>query len=284
MPHEPQAQTPAQTEDSDPWSHSAPESESESATAPDSSHVTPIWASYLGVLTHSSYWLQGKSKDTVLSNPCFKNSHLTRGYAIYCVHGTADGSYAFKKLVDRLLENNTGKTTNWLPESVSKIHLLAFKGESSGVSIEAYAEQLASDIIKNKDTNVILWGHSRGGDVAAYCAEFLAAKLGITVHGVFAFCSPFAGSPLAIFPLTTLSTSVAEMQPDSPFLKKLRAAMTRTEESRQKYYYFVAGKDSLVSPKSAVVEGPASHVTLMPDHGHLSILTSRQIREPIRKY
>src|SRR3990167_2858706 len=280
MPHEPLTQASAQTEDSSSWNHSDYDTE----TAPDSSHVTPIWASTLGVVTHSAYWLQGKSEDTILSNPCFKNSDSARGYAIYCVHGTADGSYAFKKLVDRLLENRPGKTSNWLPESVSTIHLLPFKGESSGVPIEAYAEQLVSYIIKNKDTHVILWGHSRGGDVAAYCAEFLAAKLDITVHGVFAFCSPFAGSSLAIFPLTTLSTSVAEMQPDSPFLKNLRTAMTRTKESRQKYYYFVAGKELLVYPERAVVEGQASHVTLMPDHGHLSILTSRKILKPIRKY
>lgn len=276
-------QTQADSLELEPDSESELDSDSEPAPKPGSSYITPAWASFQGVITHSTYWLQGKSEDTIFLNPYFKGTNSAHGYAIYCVHGTADGSFAFKKLVDRLLENRPEKTANWLPESVSTIHLLAFKGEVSGVSIDAYAEQLASEIIKNSDKNVILFGHSRGGIVAAQFAETLAEDLSITVHGVFAFCSPFAGSPLATFPLTTISESVAEMTPDSKFLKTLSASMTRTENGSQKYVYFVAGKDSLVSPESSFMKD-SPNVTFMPNHGHLSILTSHKILKPIHHY
>ncbi len=252
----------------------------------NSSQATPAWASLQGVITHSLSWPIGKSKtdDTTLHNPYFEISQHNIEYSIYCIHGTADSSYAFKKMADRLLENQPEKSHNWLPKSISKIHLLAFNGELNGVSIESYAEQLKSKIIKNKDKHVILFGHSRGGLVAAQFTENLANEIGVTVHGVFAFCAPFGGSAWAIAPLT-LANSVAEMKPNSQFLTDLHASMSRSEEASQKYFYFVAGNDSLVSAENSVIKEHSKEHSLntifMRPHGHLSILSSMKILEPI---
>ena len=201
---------------------------------------TPVSASYLGPLVHAGSWVRGlfRTEDTTYVNPNYSKDENTIEYSIYCIHGTADTSLAFEKIVSRLLENKPGESSNWLPKLVSKIHLLTFNGRLLGETIPAYAEQLKNKIHKNKDKHIILFGHSRGGLVAAEFTEDLAAEIGVTVQGVLTFGSPFGGSPLAALPFT-LSRSVEEMKPGSEYLSELRALMTRKEE-RQKYFYFEA--------------------------------------------
>src|SRR5207253_260917 len=104
-------------------------------------------------------------------------------YHIYCIHGTADRSFAFNAMATELLKNISDKTSarNLLPENIAAIHLLAFTGRGQGNSIVFFAEQLKSKIIKNKHKNVILFGHSRGVNVAAKFAEDMAEEAGINV-------------------------------------------------------------------------------------------------------
>ena len=247
-------------------------------------HTSPkaYWVSMQGAITHSlGSWLQGRSEDTLFLNPCFKGVGSTGSenheYSIYCIHGTADRSFAFYKMIKRLLKINPETSTNSLPESVSKIHLIAFNGRSQGSSIGCYADQLKSKIIKNKDKHVVLFGHSRGGLIAAKFAQDMAAEIGVTVHGVLPFCSPFEGSPLAIALLAAISTSVDEMRPNSDFLTDLHASIARTEEQERKYFYFGVENDSIVPTDNSFIKEGAHSVILIPHHGHLSILTSQKI-------
>lgn len=287
MPFLPQTKAQAADQDSESRLDEQPDADESSQPESNVSQPTPAWASYQGAVTHSLSWIQGKliPGDTTLVNPHFQPTRSEHEnnieYSIYCIHGTGDSPYAFKKIVDRLLGNKPGEHVNWLPKSISKIHLLAFDGALLGETIEAYAEQLKSKIIKNQDKHVILFGHSRGGLVAARFTEVLARETGVNVHGVFAFCSPFSGSPWAVAPFTNLS-SVAEMIPESEFLKDLQALfIAKTKEEDKKYFYFVAGQDSLVSAASSITEGHASNIISLPSHGHLSILTSSKILIPI---
>ncbi len=252
------------------------EAESSVSTAPNAAGSRAPLVSIRGAIVHSLIsWPQGKSEDTLILNPFFNTSVA---YSIYCIHGTGDRSYAFGKIIDRLLE--TGNTSNnLLPRSISKIYLLAFEGRYQGSSIDYFAEQLRYKIIKNKDRHVILFGHSRGGLVAAKFAQDMAKDIGVTVHAVLAFCSPFHGSPLAIAPLAAVSSSVAQMRPDSEFLSKLRASIISSDEESQKYYYFGVENDSIVPTEDSFIKENARSIILLPDHGHLSILTSRMLVE-----
>jgi hypothetical protein len=81
------------------------------------------FSSVMGAITHSLMWARGKSTDTVLINPHYKADHTKPTYHLYCIHGTADRSYAFHTLVTRLLENLTkDPSRNMLPENIANIH------------------------------------------------------------------------------------------------------------------------------------------------------------------
>ena len=243
------------------------ESESSAKTMQEAHARRGPWVSLRGAIVHSLVsWPQGKFEDTLIVNPAFDSPVE---YSIYCIHGTGDRSYAFGKLMNRLLDAEGG-----LPKSISKIYLLAFDGRYQGSSIDSFSDQLKNKMIKNKDKHVVLFGHSRGGLVAAKFAQDMAKDIGVTVHAVLAFCSPFYGSPLAIAPLALFSNSVAQMTADSEFLTTLRSSITSSAEEGKKYYYFAVENDSVVPTNDSFIKEHANAIILVPDHGHLSILTS----------
>src|SRR5438128_586742 len=118
---------------------------------------------YRGFFVHSFSFLLGTFQDVTFINPNF-NKNCKRRVTIYCVHGTGDRSNAFNRIASRLLQPlKKDSLQNLLPDSIDKIHSLAFSGRIMGNGMDHYVEQLKSRIIKNEDTDVILIGHSRGG-------------------------------------------------------------------------------------------------------------------------
>jgi pimeloyl-ACP methyl ester carboxylesterase len=240
------------------------------------------FSSIMGAITHSLQWVRGKSFDTVLVNPHYKIDPENPKPAIhlYCIHGTADRSYAFHTMATRLLTNlPKDATRNMLPDNIAAIHLLAFDGRGRGNDIAFYADQLKSKIIKNGHKDVVIFGHSRGGIVGAQFTEKLAKDAGVNVHGVVTYCPPFDGSPWAVRPFTDFWASVKDMKKGSEFSKQLRPAVARTNTESKKYFYFGVEKDSVVHADSTYIltEGNAHSVTLLPGHGHLSILRSQAV-------
>jgi pimeloyl-ACP methyl ester carboxylesterase len=221
---------------------------------------------YTGVFTHTLKWLTSPFITTEYKNPRYHNGD--NGTVIYCIHGTFDGPAAFSDLAQKLLANG-------LPEHISEIRLVSFTGRYQGNSIEFFANQLAEQIANNQHSNVILFGHSRGGLVAAYCAEYLASAKNIKVHSVLAISTPFKGSTKAISPLTKISTSVEEMQPNSPFLRDLSPKIATSTIS---YHYFAAKDDALVQPEACCIDEHRNRmITMETSHGHLSILSSNKL-------
>jgi len=257
-----------------------PKSQPEKESKPEIEHEREpsggAFVSIRGAIVHSVVsWPQGKSEDTVLMNPFFDPSSPI-AYSIYCIHGTGDRSFAFYTL-NAQLRADQGNATNLLPKSVKKIHLLAFDGRYQGSSIEYFATQAKHKIIRNRDTHIIFDAHSRGTLVAAYFTQFMAEEIGVTVHAVIAICGPLYGSPLAIAPLTAVSTSVAQMHADSEFLIKLRKSITSSEENSKKYYYFAVENDSIVPTEHSFIKQDGSTIVLLPHHGHLSVLQSPEL-------
>lgn len=242
----------------------------------------PPLTDWRGAISHSMTWLWGKKKDTTRINPRFKKpkSSAEQEYVIYCVHGTADGSFAFDNMMTHLMADRTegDTTTNYLPSNVSAVRLVAFAGRGQGNSIEFFAEQLKSKIIKNGDKhkNIILFGHSRGELVCGHFSEFMALDAGIHVAGTIGVCGPLDGAPKAKY-LAWLSSSVDEMQKDSEFLQRLRPAMIETNKKEKKHFYFATENDDIVPTDSAYIKEGGHSIVLVNDHGHLSILRSQVI-------
>lgn len=230
--------------------------------------------SLTGTLTHSIRWLRF-NKDKIYKNPHFSNlatdeSPLQDGIAIYCVHGTADYPASFQKIAERLIK--TG-----LPELISSINLVAFENRFHGKSIEYFADELLDKIEKNGHRHVVFMGHSRGGLVIAK-AESKAKEKGITVHECYNLASPYGGSYLAIKPISFFSQSVKEMAIGSDFLQEINQHILHT---KTKYYFFVAEKDSIVTPEASYSEpykqGHPNSVIHYNRHGHLSLMSSHRV-------
>jgi hypothetical protein len=243
--------------------------------------------SHIGAVVHSATWLRGSYHDTVLKNPFFKPEPLLppqSEIAIYCVHGTADRSYAFNTIANRLLAPIPDSTPakNLLPTSVSTIVLSAFAGRAQGNSISFPAKQLHSKIVKNKHKYIIILTHSRGFNVASYLKENLLEGSGITVLGIVGIGPALNGSPLAWL-FSWMSSSVAEMKPGSQFLRDMHLAIAKANLDSHKYFYIGGEKDAIVPMEDSYfydkeTDGLHSHsISLLERHGHLSLMRSQQV-------
>lgn len=183
--------------------------------------------------------------------------------AIYCIHGTCDNVSAFYYIMKNIKDA--------LPKEICSVHVPAFTDRWHGQSIEYFAEELKNKILDNNHKNVILIGHSRGGIVASYFAEYLAAEINVNVLGVIAISAPFTGSKHAIWPLRWMSTSVDEMKINSDFLNKLN---NRIRKSTKRYFYVAAKYDWLVPPESTALPEQKETIKILDDEGHLSMMLS----------
>ena len=235
--------------------------------------------SVTGMFRHVGLWVTSSSGDLFYSNPDFipkaakeelSGEGQSAGVAVYCIHGTGDRVSAFTLIAER----SKGK----MPPTISGFHLISFDNRGKGCSIEEFANQLAEKILANGDRDVILIGHSRGGLVAAFLTEYLAQKFDIRVRAVVAIAAPFGGSHLALPPLTWVSESVKEMQPNSEFLENLTEKIIISESD---YFYFAAPNDAIVKENSTYVDGKGVLTVLDTGHGHLSMLSSHQLVEKL---
>lgn len=243
------------------------------------------WFVSMGLtLRHMGKWLVSSSGDLYYPNPNFNPvsseefsseefseseyeiASQEKGVAIYCIHGTADRVSSFTLLAERCVHD--------MPEQISGFHLPSFDKRGRGCGIAEFAEQLAQKILANGHDDVVVMGHSRGGLVAAYFAEYLAKKYGIRVRAVITMASPFGGSYLALPPLTWISDSIKEMQINSEFLKELRDKII---ESESEYFYFAAKNDRLVHHESTHIPEKGILKTLDTPHDHIPMMSSRQL-------
>ncbi|MFJ1268621.1 esterase/lipase family protein [Legionella lytica] len=229
---------------------------------------------FTGIFAHSYYWLTSTSGDKYYQNPSCqkKEQNSETDTAIYFIHGTADHSSAFERVAERLLQVG-------LPEEISSLNLIAFEQRYHGRSIESFAEELKEKIKANQHQRVILMAHSRGGLVASYFAEFLAAAVGVEVSWVITVGTPFNGSYLAVKPLSWFSDSVREMEINSEFLLQLKEQIIKHAFSN--YHFFIATEDAIVPRASGYIE---EYVAEHPDslsaldrHGHLSVMSSHRL-------
>jgi predicted alpha/beta hydrolase family esterase len=229
-----------------------------------------------------------KSPPQKYDNPRYKFD-MNRKVTIYCIHGAADRYTAFAKAAKYMQEK--------LPESVTCIHLVKFSAYSKDMVISVFAEQLMKKIHINKDKEVVLIGHSRGGLVASYAAEYLSIKYGVAIRGVIAIASPYRGSWWAKLPGLNQFSNIQQMQTGHHFLTKLSKHINKYNNNTTKrfsdnmtvahtatrYIFIGAKRDKIVRGKAFLPYGMQVNESVyqFPNDGHLSILLNTDLYDVI---
>jgi predicted esterase len=218
------------------------------------------------VFRHLKNWVFIKNKEIKYFNPNFSASSIQNTSIIF-VHGAVDKAGAFNDLIDGLLPT--------LSPQITYLISVSFRGLDKGIA--AYADKLIQIIKKTGSSDVILIGHSRGGIICAYAAEYFAVENKIKIRGIIAIASPFHGSKYIQYPLTAFMKSMDEMRIDSELIKNLRELLNQNQH-HYKYFFISGGEDLLVETNSSVLVIPGSQSKIFPDYGHLSILHAPEFK------
>jgi triacylglycerol lipase len=134
-----------------------------------------------------------------------------------------------------------------------------------GHTIEAMAEQLGREL---GDEEVTLIGHSMGGLVCAYYAEFLAPPH--RVRRVITLGTPLQGTRLTAFLGSRLTQ---QMCVGSPFITHLERELRIN--SVTPYFHLASQRDNLiVPPQSAILRRYPDRERILPWQGHMTLLFS----------
>jgi triacylglycerol lipase len=148
--------------------------------------------------------------------------------------------------------------------------------------IKAAALQLQQSIscIHGDYKKLSLIGHSMGGLVCSYYAEYLSppAKL----SQVITLGSPFHGSHLAGF---AHGQSQVDLSPKTDLLKKLALSL---QKSSHRYYHVASRSDTHVYPWSGAVavqqSSEPSNCLILENVGHLSLLYSKTVAKRVLQW
>lgn len=149
--------------------------------------------------------------------------------------------------------------------------------------------------------DIILVGHSVGGLISAYYADFLARDSNIKVVSVVCISTPWAGlhepTGLKDLPLRLLQRSLlgmqnlsgnmmADLDPESSVLKKIQDLQMQPasgcKDSRARFYNLAGTLDVVLAGSSLkIAQRNAFWCCMFPHVGHSSILLSRTVWEQV---
>jgi triacylglycerol lipase len=203
--------------------------------------------------------------------------------------GPRDGSSTVPTPV-LLVHGYGANKSNWLfvrrylnQAGFERVH--AFNYNPLGADIPGLADECRAraDELKERfgTDRVHIVGHSLGGIVARYAVQVLGAEgVGVCVT----VASPHGGVRLASYrsPMVRLRplASGFQLRPQSSVMRELRAT-ARPLPTRFVAYY--SNLDLIVAARRAMIIEPELAATniLVKDHGHLSIMLSRQLASSI---
>jgi predicted alpha/beta hydrolase family esterase len=223
----------------------------------------------INLLKYLFTWIKSSDKDKSIR---IKTHGNVGTIDIYFVHGLADKSDTFNHLIHQIKER--------LPQSIRSVNAISLSGINN--NIESFSKILTKKIVNNKHRNIILIGHSRGGIICSYVAEFLALPQNLKIHGVITIAAPFKGSQYAIYPLTTISASLNDMTSNSELLKVLYDKLN-CNETNTKYCVLVADNDLLIEHYTFDRKCNVNFIKVI-DSGHLTILYQLQTCDVILNF
>jgi triacylglycerol lipase len=184
---------------------------------------------------------------------------------ILLIHGLYHNSSAWIEFKNRLnvngLQNvftiNLGNTFGSIDEHVEKVK-----------SMVDHISQLTG----RKDITLI--GHSMGGLVAS---KFALNAEETEVTDIVTIGSPLGGTCIAKY--VGIGKSVKEMRTGSDFIKDLSQKIAN--QTRINFFHIAATTDELVPSWSALPENSKGKKLLIPNLGHVGILYSKRVFDPI---
>lgn len=152
-------------------------------------------------------------------------------------------------------------------------------------SIETHADNLAKTLKNIQEKHpaeaITLIGHSMGGLVSSYYAEFLKGPE-VNIKKVITLGSPFYGTRLAGL---GAGLSVEQMAPNAAFLESLRL---KINESAIPYCHIASQMDNMIVPWDSALIDPlnpdAAHQYVIPDQGHIRLLVSQQVLDKVKSW
>jgi hypothetical protein len=98
------------------------------------------------------------------------------------------------------------------------------------------------------------------------------------VRSVFTIGTPFGGSPLAVWPVSKVSTSVKQMSVDSKFSIEL---CDKIRPNVSSYYFYAADWDPIVPLENAFLPEGSERLIILNSHEHLSMMRSQRLIDNI---
>ena len=156
----------------------------------------------------------------------------------------------------------------------------------TGRSIRTYAEQVADKVdeicAKHRTNQVILVGHSKGGDVSAYCATRVlpGRNNGNRIAAVITIGSPLTGTPVAHL---GLGYDARDMKPRSSFVQELTPLRTGAQDVD--FYHIASKRDEIVPFRSAFPkDNTETEHFLLDDMGHLGLVFDRRVAKKLTQW
>jgi pimeloyl-ACP methyl ester carboxylesterase len=150
----------------------------------------------------------------------------------------------------------------------------------SGRSIKTYAhyvEEKVKEIQKEtgrRDLDLI--GHSKGGLVSSYFANYLADETNAEVKNLITIGSPLAGTHVAYL---GLGHDAGEMRSNSKFHCELREKMEGNPNTR--YFHIGSETDEVVPLTSSLIGKVPSRQLCVKDTGHLGLVFSSRVADQV---
>lgn len=172
--------------------------------------------------------------------------------------------------------------------SVFSLNIDGLASNDPKMGIDDYAGGKVREKIKKiaeltKQNRIILIGHSMGGLIGGYYAEYFSKEDGIDVEHVISIGTPWKGAPLLGKSETNKSKRYQQMSCDSPFLKELVSKALCSERAGIRNYYNSGASTDFIVPgsKSNITEDPRRqrNFNLL---GHYSLICSPSLWKQIR--
>lgn len=166
--------------------------------------------------------------------------------------------------------------------SIFSLNLDGLITNNPNCGIDDYAQKVSmkiADIVSITGRHdVILIGHSMGGLIASFYSAFLALGEGIEVSMVITISSPWTTPPiLQAVPkfISSYFKHLRHMLNEENFLDNLKSVILRPDE-QDRFYCYYSTSDARVPGKCGRLDLAESHVHVVENKGHVTILDATE--------
>lgn len=218
----------------------------------------------------------------MLTKPNFDPTEIKKGkIPILLLHGSGFNESEWILGRQFLKKENYG--------SVFSLNYDGLASNDPNMGIDDYAAGKVRDKILEiqqltRQDQIILIGHSMGGKIGAYWAEYLAEQTGIQANHIITIGTPADGSPLLDrFIAKNPAKRYEQMKVKSEFREKLVGTARQSERQGLRKYYSIGSTTDLAAPAPLLTEDPRRQLSLSY-LGHYGLIVSPRVWLQIRSW